>query len=64
MPSLPPGFDPASVEKRLEAWRKIQGAQLHREGFTAFHLYDEDGSDGCHAFLQPSWATLRSSAAA
>ena len=55
MPSPPPGFDPASVESRRTAWREMQKARPHFEGFEALHLYDEDGSDECHAFLQQSW---------
>jgi hypothetical protein len=55
MPSPPPGFDPGSVEGRRAAWRELQKARGHFEGFEALHLYDEDGSDECHAFLQQSW---------
>ena len=55
MPSPPPGFDPASVEQRRSAWRAMQKARGHFEGFEALHLYDEDGSDECHAFLEQSW---------
>ncbi|CAN7519188.1 sulfotransferase [Phenylobacterium sp. LjRoot219] len=55
MPSPPPGFDPASVEARREAWREIQKKRGHFEGFEALHLYDEDGSDECHAFMEQSF---------
>jgi len=55
LPSPPPGLDPASVETRRQAWRELQKARPHFEGFEALHLYDEDGSDECHAFLQQSW---------
>lgn len=55
MPSPPPGFDPASVTARREAWREMQRKRGHFDGFEALHLYDEDGSDECHAFLQQSW---------
>ena len=55
MPSPPPGFDPAAVAARRTAWREMQRARPHFEGFEALHLYDEDGSDECHAFLQQSW---------
>ena len=55
MPSPPPGFDPASVETRRHVWREMQRARGHFDGFEALHLYDEDGSDECHAFLQQSW---------
>jgi Sulfotransferase family len=55
-PSPPPGFDHESALKRRAEW-----AQRHRrehptfEGFEALHLYDEDGSDECHAFLEQSF---------
>jgi hypothetical protein len=55
MPSPPPGFDPVSVEVRRAKWREQQKKRFHFEGFEALHLYDEDGSDECHAFLQQSW---------
>jgi hypothetical protein len=55
MPSPPPGFDPGSVARRREAWAEIQKASGHFEGFEALHLYDEDGSDECHAFLEQSY---------
>lgn len=55
MPSPPPGFDAASVEQRREAWREIQKKRGHFEGFEALHLYDEDGSDECHAFMEQSF---------
>lgn len=55
MPSPPPGFDPASVEERRAEWCEQQKKRFHFEGFDALHLYDEDGSDECHAFLQQSW---------
>ena len=57
MPSPPPGFDAASVEQRRAAWREIQKSQGHFEGFEALHLYDEDGSDECHAFLEQSYGS-------
>jgi len=55
MPSPPPGHDPASVASRREAWREMQRRRGHFDGFEALHLYDEDGSDECHAFLQQTW---------
>lgn len=55
MPSPPPGYDPASVESRRAAWRELQKQRGHFDGFEALHLYDDDGSDECHAFLQQSW---------
>ncbi|MDE2405566.1 MAG: sulfotransferase [Sphingomonadales bacterium] len=58
MPSPPPGFDPASVETRRAAWREMQRARAHFDGFEALHLYDDDGSDECHAFLQQSWGAV------
>lgn len=55
MPSPPPGYDPASVETRRAAWREQRRQRQHFDGFEALHLYDDDGSDECHAFLQQSW---------
>ena len=55
MPSPPPGFDPESVTHRRAAWLEMQKARGHFEGFDALHLYDEDGSDECHAFLEQSY---------
>jgi hypothetical protein len=55
-PSPPPGFDHDSALRRRAQW-----AERHRrehptfEGFDALHLYDEDGSDECHAFLEQSF---------
>lgn len=55
-PSPPPGFDPADAERRKAEW----GALRRRispgfEGLEAMHLYDEDGSDECHTFLESSF---------
>lgn len=55
MPSPPPGFDHESVTHRRAAWRELQKARGHFDGFAALHLYDDGGSDECHAFLQQSW---------
>lgn len=55
MPSPPPGFDAASVTTRRAAWIEQQKNRGHFEGFEALHLYDEDGSDECHAFLEQSY---------
>ncbi|MFA7601564.1 MAG: sulfotransferase [Novosphingobium sp.] len=55
MPSPPPGFDPESVARRRAAWAEMQKARVHFEGFEAMHLYDEDGSDECHAVLEQSF---------
>lgn len=55
MPSPPPGFDADSVTQRRAAWLEIQKSRGHFEGFEALHLYDEDGSDECHAFLEQSY---------
>ena len=55
MPSPPPGFDAESVAARRAAWVEIQRKRPHFEGFAALHLYDEDGSDECHAFLEQSF---------
>jgi sulfotransferase family protein len=55
MPSPPPCFDPESVTRRRAAWLEMQKQRKHFEGFEALHLYDEDGSDECHAFLEQSF---------
>ena len=55
MPNPPPGFDPESVIGRRDAWAEMRAAQPTFEGFDALHLYDQDGSDECHAFLQQSY---------
>lgn len=55
LPSPPPGGDPASVEPRRAAFTDMQRKRPHFEGFEALHLYDEDGSDECHAFLEQSY---------
>ncbi len=55
MPSPPPGFDAESVKRRRAAWGEMQKNRGHAEGFEAMHLYDEDGSDECHAFLEQSY---------
>jgi hypothetical protein len=54
MPSPPPGFDPEDAAARKAKWAEVRKAQPTFEGFDALHLYDEDGSDECHAFLQQS----------
>src|SRR3546814_9048986 len=55
MPSPPPGFDAESVAARRAGWAEIQRKRPHFAGFDALHLYDEDGSDECHAFLEQSF---------
>jgi hypothetical protein len=55
MPSPPPGFDPESVARRRAVWLELQAKIGHFEGFHEMHLYDEDGSDECHAFLEQSF---------
>jgi len=55
LPSPPPGFDPASVATHRAQWAEIQRQRPHFDGFEALHLYDEDGSDECHAFLEQSY---------
>lgn len=55
MPSPPPGLDPQSVIARRAAFAELQRQRPHFEGFEALHLYDEDGSDECHAFLEQSF---------
>lgn len=55
MPSPPPGSDPASVDQRRAAFAEMQRKRVHFDGFEALHLYDDDGSDECHAFLEQSF---------
>lgn len=55
MPSPPPGSDPESVARRRAAWAEMRKARGHFDGFEALHLYDKDGSDECHAFLEQSY---------
>lgn len=55
MPSPPPGFDASSVAERRKVWAEIQKSRVHFEGFEALHLYDDDGSDECHAFMEQSY---------
>jgi len=54
-PHPPPGFDPASVEQRKSAFIEALKARPSFEGFDSMHLYDADGSDECHAFMQQSY---------
>jgi len=54
MPSPPAGFAPETVAPRRERWIELQKKRPHFDGFDALHLYDEDGSDECHAFLEQS----------
>ncbi|WP_395337349.1 sulfotransferase [Novosphingobium sp. BL-8H] len=54
MPSPPAGFAPETVASRRETWIELQKKRPHFDGFDALHLYDEDGSDECHAFLEQS----------
>lgn len=58
MPSPPPGFDLESVARRRTEWAEMQKRRGHFEGFEALHLYDEDGSDECHAFLEQSYGSV------
>jgi hypothetical protein len=58
MPSPPPGFDAESVTRRRAEWVELQKRRGHFEGFEALHLYDEDGSDECHAFLEQSYGAV------
>ncbi len=55
MPSPPPGFDAQSVKERRALFSEMQKQRPHFEGFEALHLYDEDGSDECHAFMEQSF---------
>jgi hypothetical protein len=55
-PNPPPGFDPESALRRRAEWAKRRRREHPTfEGFEALHLYDEDGSDECHAFLEQSF---------
>ncbi len=55
-PNPPPGFDPASARQRKAEWAERRRRDHPTfEGFDALHLYDEDGSDECHAFLEQSF---------
>ena len=55
LPSPPPGFDPASAERRRREWAEARRKRGHFEGFEAIHLYDDDGSEECHAFMEQSF---------
>jgi len=55
MPSPPPGYDAQSVAERRALFSEMQKQRPHFEGFEALHLYDEDGSDECHAFMEQSF---------
>jgi Sulfotransferase family len=55
-PSPPPGFDPESALRRRSEWAQRRRREHPTfKGFSALHLYDEDGSDECHAFLEQSF---------
>jgi hypothetical protein len=55
-PSPPPGFDHQSALRRRAEWAERRRREHPSfEGFEALHLYDEDGSDECHAFLEQSF---------
>jgi hypothetical protein len=55
MPNPPPGLFPETVATRRAAWVESRKNYPSFEGFEALHLYDQDGSDECHAFLQQSY---------
>lgn len=54
VPLPPPAVDAQSVEQRKAFAREIRARTrpAEPENFAALHLYDEDGSDECHAFLE------------
>ena len=54
-PNPPPGLFPETVATRRAAWAEARKHYPTFEGFEAQHLYDQDGSDECHAFLQQSY---------
>jgi hypothetical protein len=55
MPNPPPGLFPETVATRRAAWVESRKNYPSFEGFEALHLYDQDGSDECHAFLQQTY---------
>ncbi len=55
MPNPPPGLFPETVATRRAAWAESRKSHPTFEGFEALHLYDQDGSEECHAFLQQSY---------
>ncbi len=54
VPLPPPAVDPQSVEERKAFAREVRARTrpAEPENFAALHLYDDDGSDECHAFLE------------
>lgn len=54
VPLPPPAVDAQSVEDRKAFAREVRARTrpAEPENFAALHLYDEDGSDECHAFLE------------
>ena len=54
VPLPPPAVDAQSVEQRKAFAREIRARTrpAEPENFAALHLYHEDGSDECHAFLE------------
>ena len=55
MPNPPPGLFPETIATRRAAWAQSRKSHPTFEGFEALHLYDQGGSDECHAFLQQSY---------
>jgi hypothetical protein len=54
-PSPPPGADRQSAVERLEAERQRRRSHAVA-GFEAMHLYDADGPEECHAYLEQTYA--------
>jgi len=53
---VPAGFDHESALRRRAEWAERRRREYPTfEGFDALHLYDEGGSDECHAFLEQSF---------
>ncbi len=54
VPLPPPAVDAQSVEDRKALAREVRARTrpAEPENFAALHLYDEEGSDECHAFLE------------
>ncbi|MDE2301579.1 MAG: sulfotransferase [Sphingomonadales bacterium] len=55
LPHPPPGLFPETIAPRRAAWIEARKAHPSFAGFAALHLYDEDGPEECHAFLQHSY---------
>ena len=53
MPNPPPGHDPESVAMRKAIEAEFNASIAPKiEGFDALHLFDEDGPQECHVFME------------